>query len=321
MLCHSGGTSQMAWLAGNKRVEVRTDHRSLENWATEDLKTVGGPSPRQARWHELFSKFDLHVVYAPGPVNPVGDFLSRWAYLANPALGDVSVHGTAQADGVMRDMMAAEKEELLARLLVFRAVVTPVVTRSGPKAMPRATGAPRGDPLPQASAPVGGGTKQKKKLRRLEQMVKRKKSWKSHKKATPIQFHGEDAPNVFTINWATHYPSCDRYKKMWQDALNGNFPDGVRLVDNKLVRNGRWCVPMPLVHRLELRQPGGGEGGGGGLASHLANHGCTIALYVPFVNRPFESEIHGTVNFTYFCWFLPVTWCHCVLLSCYLRPK
>ena len=42
---------------------------------------------------------------------------------------------------------------------------------------------------------------------------------------------------------------------------------------------------------------------------------------VPFVNRPFESEIHGTVNFTYFCCVLLVTWCHRVLLSCYLRPK
>ena len=42
---------------------------------------------------------------------------------------------------------------------------------------------------------------------------------------------------------------------------------------------------------------------------------------VPFVNRPFESEIHGTVNFTYFCYVLLVTWCHRVLLSCYLRPK
>ena len=26
---------------------------------------------------------------------------------------------------------------------------------------------------------------------------------------------------------------------------------------------------------------------------------------VPFVNRPFESEIHGTVNFTPFCCVLP----------------
>ena len=43
--------------------------------------------------------------------------------------------------------------------------------------------------------------------------------------------------------------------------------------------------------------------------------------YVPFVNRPFESEIHGTVNFTQFCCVLLVTWCYRVLLSCYLRPK
>ena len=37
---------------------------------------------------------------------------------------------------------------------------------------------------------------------------------------------------------------------MWQDALNGSFQDGVRLVDNKLVRNGQWCIPTSLVHRL-----------------------------------------------------------------------
>ena len=112
MLRHSGGASQVAWLGGNKQVEVRMDHRSLENWATEELKTGGGPSPRQVLWHELFPKFDLHVVYTPGPVNPLGDLLSRWAYPANPALGDVSIHGTAQASGDVRDMMAAEKEEL-----------------------------------------------------------------------------------------------------------------------------------------------------------------------------------------------------------------
>ena len=42
---------------------------------------------------------------------------------------------------------------------------------------------------------------------------------------------------------------------------------------------------------------------------------------VPFVNRPFESEVHGTVNFTYFCCVLLVTWCQRVRFSCYLRPK
>ena len=144
MLRHSGGALKMAWLGGEQA-----------------RKTVGGPSPRQARWHELFSKFDLHVVYTPGPVNPVGDFLSRWANPANPALGDVSIHGTAQAARDVRDMMAAEKEELLARPLVFRAVVAPVVTRSN--AAPRAQGAPACDPPPLASPPVGGGGEAKEK--------------------------------------------------------------------------------------------------------------------------------------------------------------
>ena len=95
---------------------------------------------------------------------------------------------------------------------------------------------------------LGGGTKRTKKLRKLEQIAKIKKSWKSHKKSTPI--HGDDALNAFEINWAKQYLNCERYKKMWQDALNGNCQDGVRLVDNKLVRNGWWCVSTPLVHGL-----------------------------------------------------------------------
>ena len=119
---------------------------------------MGGPSPSQARWHELFSKFDLRVVYTPGPVNPVGDFFSRWAYPANPASGDVSIHGTARAAGDVRNMMAAEKKELLARPLVFWAVVAPVVTRS--KAVPRATGAPACDP-PSGFGDSGGGDEAK----------------------------------------------------------------------------------------------------------------------------------------------------------------
>ena len=105
------------------------------------------------------------------------------------------------------------------------------------------------DPTPLASALVGGGgTKQKKKLRRLERIAQIKKSWKSHKQATPID--GEDAPNALEIDWAKHYPNCERYKKRWQDALNGSFQDPVRSVDNKLVCNGRWCVPTSLVHCL-----------------------------------------------------------------------
>ena len=98
---------------------------------------------------------------------------------------------------------------------------------------------------------MGGGRKQKKKVPRLERISNIKKSWKSHKKATPI--HGEDAPNVFEINWAKHYQNCQRYKKMWQDALNGTIQDGVRMVDSRLVRNERWRMPTSPVHRLAAK--------------------------------------------------------------------
>ena len=109
--CYAIVAAHLKWhgYVNNKRVEVRTDHHSTENWAAKACKTVRGPSPRQARWHEMFSKFEVRVVCTPGHVNPVDDFLSRWAYPAIPALGDVSIHGTAQAAGDVRDMMAAEK--------------------------------------------------------------------------------------------------------------------------------------------------------------------------------------------------------------------
>ena len=101
--------------------------------------------------------------------------MSRLAYPANPALGKVSIHGTAQADGDVRDMMAAEKEELLAHPLVFWAVVAPVVTRSRCKTAFRAIRAPACDSPPRGSAPVGGGgtkQKKKKKLQKLERIAK-----------------------------------------------------------------------------------------------------------------------------------------------------
>ena len=59
----------------------------------------------------------------------------------------------------------------------------------------------------------------------------------------------------------------------------------------------------------------------GNPTSYFATFTKLLTINVPFVNRPFESEIHGTVNFTQFCCVLLVTWCYRVLLSCYLRPK
>ena len=74
-----------SWV-GTNRVEVLTDHRSLEYWATEHIDTVASPAGRRARWHEFLSLFDLHVSYLPGKHNTVADALSRWAYPASEGL-------------------------------------------------------------------------------------------------------------------------------------------------------------------------------------------------------------------------------------------
>ena len=86
-----------------------------------------------------------------------------------------------------------------------------------------------------------------------------------------------------------------------------------------------WCTPMATVlsQRRALSMPHVTELSfetetlQGSRLRRAQVRGCNV----PFVNRPFESEFHGTVNFTQFCFVLLLTWCYHVLLSCYLRPK
>ena len=47
-----------SWI-GNNPVLVLTDHKTLESWYKEDLGTPSGQTGRRARWHELFSQFDM----------------------------------------------------------------------------------------------------------------------------------------------------------------------------------------------------------------------------------------------------------------------
>ena len=89
----------------------QTDHETIQGWHREAVDTVDGPSGRQARWHELFSKFRIYVTYLKGKDNVVGDWASRWAYPAHPDVWDISIHGNRQADEQVRKMMEKEKEE------------------------------------------------------------------------------------------------------------------------------------------------------------------------------------------------------------------
>ena len=76
---------------------VKTDHKSLEDWVTEQVDTPSGPRGRRARWHETLSQFNLQVEYIPGSTNNLADAMSRYAYPASSAREDVSFHGSAQA--------------------------------------------------------------------------------------------------------------------------------------------------------------------------------------------------------------------------------
>ena len=98
-----------SWI-GTTRVEVLTDHCSLEYWSTEHVNTVSGPAGRRARWHDFLSLFDLHVAYLPGNYNTVADALSRWAYPASEACLSTNIHGTEQDRGLVIEWDAEERQ-------------------------------------------------------------------------------------------------------------------------------------------------------------------------------------------------------------------
>ena len=88
-----------SWV-GTNRVDVLTDHRSLEYWSTEHVNTVSDLAGWRTGWQEFLSLFDLHVAYLRGKYNTVADALSRWAYPASKACLSTNIHWTEQDRGL-----------------------------------------------------------------------------------------------------------------------------------------------------------------------------------------------------------------------------
>ena len=99
-----------ASLIGLQPVLILTDHKSLENWATEVLDAPGGPTGRRARWHILLSRFKIDVRYVKGETNIVADALSRWAYPAGEGQ-DSGFNGTEEDEYKMARLIEQEKAE------------------------------------------------------------------------------------------------------------------------------------------------------------------------------------------------------------------
>ena len=100
------------WI-GTSEVTVITDDKSLESWVKEYVETPSGPTGRRARWHEVFSQFNLSIVYQPGPTNIVADAMSRYAYPASMERQDVSVHGSADNAKMVSNMEQQAKMEAM----------------------------------------------------------------------------------------------------------------------------------------------------------------------------------------------------------------
>jgi hypothetical protein len=100
-----------AGVIGFQPLEVTTDHRAIIDWVTEHVDTPSGPRGRRARWHETFSQFDVTINYVPGPENTVADGMSRFAYPANSARDDVSIHGSLEARDEVKRMEEQERKE------------------------------------------------------------------------------------------------------------------------------------------------------------------------------------------------------------------
>ena len=98
-----------SWV-GTNLVEVLTDHRSLEYWATKHIDTISSLAARTARWHKFLSLFDLHVSYLFGIHNTVANALSRWGYPASEGLQSTNIHGTEQARHVVIEWDQKEKK-------------------------------------------------------------------------------------------------------------------------------------------------------------------------------------------------------------------
>ena len=243
-----------SWV-GTNRIEVLTDHRSLEYWATEHIDTVSDPAGRRARRHEFISLFDLHVLYVPGKYNTVPDALRQWAYPASEGLQSTNIHGTEQDRHVVIEWDQDEKK------VIRRECMQCAVKRH---ALPCHDITALSDPahahkiitkslnfVEKVTDPSSGGVKRTKYTHpvsglRLIQRIRRRDQAKS----PPLP-----KDSLIIRDWTNDYMGDSMFNEVFEnlkskDAHKDGFYSEYSLDGGKLWMEGKLCVPDALAPRV-----------------------------------------------------------------------
>jgi hypothetical protein len=270
-----------SWI-GLQPVLVLTDHQSLQSWAKEVLDTPSGPVGRRARWHQIFSKYDLSVGYIPGKENSIADILSRWAYPASQALRDISKHGSQQDKDEMEEIIRQEKrEEAQCMWLQVQEQPNPrnmyirgVTTRSGKTVEERDSAEKRGTEGGHVSGgidtpqdtPSQGPRKEKARIvpdregtdaTGAEEVGPEGPSPTLTPTSQPESESspGPDQPRfatdpaevlpVWERDWGKAYLHCPTWGERWVKTQSPkDWPTGIKVLNGRMFLEDRLCIPL-----------------------------------------------------------------------------
>lgn len=234
---------------GHNPITILTDHKSLESWWKEHIDLATGPSaPRRLRWHSKLSLFRLEIVHVPGSSNGIPDALSRWAYPASEAYKERSKHGTledAEEMGqIIQEERALEKtfEKKPAEVRFLQIRIAGVTTRQGAKTNADSPNPKDGMPqVPPPPIPVAMADP-------------------SVQNPAPVVAAAENK-YVLDIDWSADYLKCPKWSDAFQKALSAQqggtaWPKGFVFEKNRLIFDGRWCVPEGLTAKVLRAQHG-----------------------------------------------------------------